>query len=53
MNAKHFRRNFSAMAENHLANSASLLVLGAPESQSFAQIILAEKDFKHAPISRF
>ncbi len=43
MNAKHFRRNFSAIAENRPANSASRRVLGAPESQSFARAILAEK----------
>ncbi len=41
-----FRRNFSAQAENRLANSASLRLLGAPEFQSFAQTILAEKGLK-------
>ncbi len=41
-----FRRNFSAGAENRLANSASLRLLGAPEFQSFAQTILAEKGLK-------
>ncbi len=46
MNAKHFRRNFSAIAENRPANSASLRLLGAPESQSFARTILAEKTIK-------
>ncbi len=43
MNAKHFRRNFSAKAENRPANSASSRRSGTPEFQSFARTILAEK----------
>ena len=53
MNAKHFRRNFSAKAENCLANSASSRLLGTPEFQSFAQTILAEKGLKPDFISKF
>jgi len=47
-----FRRNFSAKAENRLANSASLRVFIAPESQSFAQTILAEKGLESEPVSK-